>query len=232
MWNAALIHAGLGHDQAFLLPLQGAESGDRCGGKSWPPVLGLHQDEVPESAWPWLDDLNRDDVRMGYRLALWTDRSIEGQAALARHELEHGHQLAAGGVDMADLHGLAEAIVSTAPHSGALYQRIPMEADANAASADFVRQLYGDDHVNKLIEGGHPDSAAFRRADPGSIVTLHDRMIDFFVDHGDLCMRWAELTNRNFAGILEIPSREGRREWCERTGLDGKPPGWPGPGPS
>lgn len=50
-----------------------------------------------------------------------------------------------------------------------------------------------------------------------------DRMIDFFVAHADLCMSFAQATNMNFAGLLGIHSKEGRRVWCDQTGLDGRP---------
>lgn len=232
VWKAALDHARVAHDRAFLIPLAGDQSGDGCGGKCWEPVLGLEREDVPAGAWPWLDDLNRDDVRTGYRVALWTDRTIEGQAALLRHELEHGHQLAAGIGDLAGLHGLAEAILIGVPDSGRLYQRVPMEADANAAGAQFARQHYGDKLIDRLVREGHPDSAAFRRAVPGPIETLHDRMIDFFVDRADLCIHYAERVQLNFAGLLGIHSKDGRQAWCERTGLDGKPPGWSSPPPT
>jgi hypothetical protein len=223
-WLAALNDAGVLEDHAILVALPGDEAPDGCAAKCWPPVIGLGADEVPDEVRPWLDDLNRDDIRKGHRVALWTHRSVEGRAALLRHELEHGHQLAEHGMDLSGLHDLAEAILGGVPESGRLYQEMPMEADANAAASLFVRERFGHQRIDELVSAGHPDSAALRPGGlPGPLDTLMDRMIDFFVVHADLCMSFARATDMNFAGLLGIHSRAGRRSWCDRTGLDGKP---------
>jgi hypothetical protein len=90
----------------------------------------------------------------------------------------------------------------------------------------FARERFGDQRIDDLVAGGHPDSAALRVAGPpGPLETLMDRMTDFFVAHADLCMDYARAANMNFARILGIHSKEGRLVWCERTGLDGNPHG-------
>lgn len=207
--------------------MPGNKSDNQCGGVCWPPVLGLTDDEVTAVSpvlLGWLDILNEDDVRKGCRIALWIDRSTEARAALLRHEIEHSRQLAVHGVDLAGLHELAEAILGGVPGSGLLYQQVPMEADANAAASIFVRERFGEGVIDRLIEDGHPDSAVFRRGGPpGPIDALMDRMIDFFVDQADLCMEWARAAEMNFAGVLGCHYRQGRRAWCERTGLTGNP---------
>lgn len=99
-----------------------------------------------------------------------------------------------------------------------------MEADANAAGSMFARVFFGAELIDRLVDEGHPDRAALRRAmPPGPVETLPGRMIDFFVAHADLCMDYANRTGWNFAGLLGTCSKEARQVWCERTGLDGKP---------
>lgn len=164
IWVAALDHAGVPHEKAILIALPGEKAGDYCAAKCWLPVIDLGDDEVPDEVKPWLEELNQDDTRKGYRVALWTDRSVEGQAALLRHELEHSHQLAEHGVGLNGLHDLAEAILGGVPGSGRLYQEIPMEADANAAGSMFARERFGHQRIDQLVAEGHPDIAAFAPA--------------------------------------------------------------------
>lgn len=161
-----------------------------------------------------------------YRVLLWTERSIEGSAALIRHELEHARQIDTR-PEVRDLHELAVDVIRLAPASGQLYQRIPTEADANAAAGTWVRSYFGAGLIDRLVEDGDPDAAALRPSEPPrSPADLPERMVAFLASIADQCHRWAE--HRQFHGFamhLDRAWRGSGKKWTQLTesGAPGTP---------
>lgn len=226
VWLGALGDAGISPDQALLFTFSGTASPDgECAtymrrGESI-EVVGL-DDELDA-------ELNNDANGCvdAYRVLLWTERSLEGSAALIRHELEHARQLDARH-EIQALHQLALDVVRLDPDSGQLYQRIPAEADANAAAGTWVRSYFGAGLIDRLVEDGDPDAAALRPSEPPpSPDDLPERMVDFFVSIADQCRRWAEHWNfHSFAMYLDEAWRGAGAKWTQMTEprSSGKPP--------
>lgn len=183
LWILACEDAALDVDSVLLFPFRGEISPDGFGpGKCWPVHEFVNDGEIPDSA---DEDLrtNMPSIREFDRVAVWTDRSEEGIAGLMRHELEHVRQFAhhrkhISDSSLNDMYHVALRLVSS---SCGGYQLIPMEQDANAAGAMFVRELYGDALIDELIENGHTDRAVFRsKVGPQPLAGLHERM-EFFI---------------------------------------------------
>jgi hypothetical protein len=134
------------------------------------------------------------------RVAVWAERSIESLAALMRHELEHDRQLQRHGWSLQHLHDRAVEVLSEhaggLPGSASLYQQIPMEADANAAAAMFVRRRYGAVRIDALVSAEHHDAAMYRPTEgPLPIPSLPSRMERFIlVDGEELAIAFATRT--------------------------------------
>lgn len=143
------------------------------------------------------------------RIIVWNDRTVEGLAALVRHELEHAVQNAAHGTDVEGLYHLALQVLSVRvgdlPGSGLFYTTIPNELDANAASAVFVRERYGEERIRELLEARDSDSGAFRSlVGPAPVETLPERLLAFFMLHRDLCEACAEQQGFEFRQLLDL----------------------------
>lgn len=225
VWLGALGDAGISPDQALLFTFPGTASPDgECAtymrrGESI-EVVGL-DDELDA-------ELNNDANGCvdAYRVLLWTERSLEGSAALIRHELEHARQFDLR-PEVRDLRELAVAVIRLDPASGQLYQRIPAEGDANAAAGAWVRSYFGAGLIDRLVEDGDPDAAALRPSEPPpSPDDLPDRMVDFFVSIADQCRRWAAHWRfHGFAMHLDGAWRGAGKKWTQLTesGASGTP---------
>ena len=201
LWLAALADAGIGEDEALLIPVGAAEDSRGNGACFWRRHEELDADGLPDEVRPFLDDLNADESLGAYRLSLATDRTSEGAAALLRHELEHARQFDAHGVRLQDLHDIALDVlrVRAAQLRGgaALYQWIPMEFDANAAGAMFARARFGDERIDSLLRANDPDRAAMLSlVGPQQISALPDRMVLFLATMPDLCEQAAPAGTR------------------------------------
>ena len=73
--------------------------------------------------------MNCDDCMDAYRVVVFTDRTIEGIAALIRHECEHARQLDVHGQNLMELSGMTEEVicerVGGLAGGAILYQAIP-----------------------------------------------------------------------------------------------------------
>jgi hypothetical protein len=230
VWLAALEDASIPVDRALLVVRPGSAAPDgRCAvymrrGRSV-SVEGLDgalQDE--------LNSTTTGSV-YAYRVVLWAGRRIEEAAALIRHELEHARQIDAR-PEVEGLHGLAEEVLGGQPESGRLYQEMPAEADANAASGVWARSYFGDDRIAQLIAEGSPDAAALRpSAPPPDVSDLPERMIEFFVSIADLCRRWeAKPDVPLFSRCLDLHWRGAGRRWERMVRRGPRPAEGPGPG--
>jgi hypothetical protein len=191
VWLAALDDASIPVERALLVTLPGpAAPGGRCavymrrGVEVEVDGLDVALDDALNSTTTGSVD--------AYRVVLWADRPIEAAAALLRHELEHARQIDFR-PEVGELHELAEQVLRGQPESGRLYQEMPAEADANAASGAWVRSYFGDARIARLIADGNRDAAALRPSTPPPDMSdLPERMIEFFVSIAHLCRRWED----------------------------------------
>jgi hypothetical protein len=113
------------------------------GNEIHPPNLGDLEEAV-----------HSEDAQRLLRVLIWEAPPIV-QAALLRHELEHCGQLETHKWAYV-LHCNAEEmwsdLIGDLADRNIIYQHIPMEHDANAASSRFVRRHFGDDAVDRFVD--------------------------------------------------------------------------------
>lgn len=209
VWLAALVDAGLDSREALLYVLDGDKDSNGYGGRHFHRYVEADRQGEAVELHPLLDELNHDECIDSHRVVVFRDRTIEGVAALIRHELEHGRQQDVHGPRLMKLYGIALSVISERvgglPGAGFLYQVIPLELDANAAAATFVRGRYGAAAIDELLRDGDGDGAAFRSlVGPPPIDTLPERMVRFFATMPDLCDRLAGNNNTTFAELLDL----------------------------
>jgi hypothetical protein len=209
VWLASLADAEVDPDEALLYVLDGVKGSDGYGARYLYRHLEIHPEEEAVEIQPLLDEMNADDCIDAYRVAIYRERTLEGIAALIRHELEHARQRDVHGQALMELGGMAEQVIAERvgglAGGGFLYQVIPLEMDANAASSVFVRERFGAERIDELLRGGDKDASAFRSlVGPPSIETLPERMLRFFATVPDLCERFAERNGFAFATLLDV----------------------------
>jgi hypothetical protein len=215
VWLAALDDASIPVQHALLVTLPGAVAPDGKHAVYMRKGVDVEVDGLDVALDDALNSTTTGSVD-AYRVVLWADRPIEAAAALIRHELEHARQIDAR-PEIEGLHALAEEVLGGQPGSGRLYQEMPAEADANAASGVWVRSYFGDDRIAQLLAEDTPDAAALRPSTPPPDMSdLPERMIEFFVSIADLCRRWE---NRRWENTPNP-------RFCECLDLR-----WPGAGP-
>lgn len=178
-WIAALADAKQPIDRVALFVVGGASStGDRARAfQIGEPIANDVESDVGPELFTIANDRATHDLG---RIIVWLDDHPRVVlAALLRHELEHCCQFQTHGNGMGDrfddaLQSIAPAHV--APGSGVLYQRIPMERDANAAASRFVRTRFGRDVVEPLVEREYPLLVAAARP---VLTTIPERMHEF-----------------------------------------------------
>lgn len=159
-----------------------------------------------------LKEANDDANVWRHRIAVLEDIDSEDENELAyvagvlRHEIEHAKQRekneeAFGLTDLVrQVVGLVESEDSERYRD--LINSSPIEADANAAAARYVRERYAGS-VSALMAG--PDHYLVdATAPPGDPSTLIRRTVDFLWQFRDICDDPARLPDgRGFADILE-----------------------------
>lgn len=210
VWVAAIEDASLNSNGCLLYVLDGEQS--ETGYSGWHFARGIHINEAEHfgaDVIPLLPEMNSEACIDAVRIVVWRDRTIEGLAALIRHELEHAVQDQEHGQKVEGLYHLALQVlaqrVGGLPGSGLLYTVIPNELDANAAAAMFVRTRYGEDRVRELLEARDKDSATFRSlVGPAPLETLPERLLAFFITHRDLCESYAQRQNFPFRQLIDL----------------------------
>ncbi len=203
LWLAALADTGIDAEDALLLTIPGEQSKNGYSGKTWSRGSLIDELEDCEALGERLAAANSDEGRAVRRVALWIDQSSEGAAAILRHELEHAVQLDLDGQALQDLHDRAlDVLIRLAgglAGSGSLYNVIPMEADANAAAATFVRSRFGHERIDSLLQVGDKHAALFRlREGPKPVDSLRVRMERFVsVDGPRLARDFADRNGRS-----------------------------------
>ncbi len=186
LWLAAVTDAGVDSDHAIVFTLPGtAATVERVGAMTWPRPFRIDPGGSPELD-ALLPVMNGPECIRSARVALWTGRANEGITGLMRHELEHARQYDVH----RQLHGLyevAQDVVATVPRGGWLYQAIPVEFEANAAAARFVRGHFGGQRIDELIDAKDDDIALFRSpVVPSPIESLPERMVTFLAAYPNL----------------------------------------------
>jgi hypothetical protein len=111
-------------------------------------------------------------------------------AAKLRHELEHARQWDELGDDVFRLNGLADQVLwevyNAQPGSSFHYNQKPVELDANAAAARFLRNSFPPDVAESLRL--HEEGLAYRTdISPAEPVTLIRRTLEFMLQYPEAC---------------------------------------------
>jgi hypothetical protein len=220
-WHSALDDAGLEVAQVRLYPFPGEASEDGSQAYHFAPGQELHYDpKFPDEAGCAIEDANKH--RDKHRVAVWRDAPTPVLGAKLRHELEHAVQVEAHTNRIYDLNDLVLAVLGVKladlTGGGQLYNAIPMEVDANAASARFAWNRYGEEMTRELADpasdlGKH--GVLFRSMTPAAPVeTLPARTLSFLFQFHDLCALLAEKAGnhlRNYSKrrgpVCQIPGR-------------------------
>jgi hypothetical protein len=116
--------------------------------------------------------------------------SIAAFSGTLRHELEHARQWNACGVSVFQLSELADWVLARKLRGlvgGNRFTNLkPVEQDANAASAVFLRARWPDE-VTALLDDPNDGPLARSLTPPGSTATLVTRMVAFLYLYEDLC---------------------------------------------
>jgi hypothetical protein len=206
-WEAALADANFTADQVRLYPFPGEKSGNENRAYYFTPGQQIFFDpDFPDDLGAQLQDANERINQ--HRIAVWVDAPTPVLGAKLRHELEHARQWEAHGKPLFNLNDLAMVAlaerVGNLPGGGMLYNLNPIETDANAASARFAWDRYGEDECRALCEPSADYGALFRsHLPPPSVETLPKRILNFLQQFPDACERIAECDGRPFTELLD-----------------------------
>ncbi len=225
-WEAATAHVGLATPSVLRMTDQ-APSDTGRGAQWWEPewVIDPDQHLVTEGL---ADELNAPPLRSVHRVVVRRPAesdpvAIARFAGKLRHELEHARQWEACGRVVFQLSELADralaAKISGLPRGRVFTNLKPVEQDANAASAMFLRKRWPD-AVDPLLR--HEEDAPLARSltPPGPLETLPARMIAFLYLYHDLCA--ALVTGWTFAEFLETIVPGARKLWQALDAFDGR----------
>lgn len=181
-WNRVIASTRMDPSQLHLLPISGAAVVGHNQAACYPPscVLLDEPDDLLRGA--ILVEANLPCHRDKHRIAIYEDvdpadsTAVAIMAAKLRHEVRH-----ACGQHLFDLDDLAQCLASwkvgDLPGGAALYHHKPIELDANAASASFLRQHYPDE-VGAILDGG--DGVLARsKTPPGDLLDLPAKTVAF-----------------------------------------------------
>lgn len=204
LWLAALGHAQIDPDDAILFTPPGvAAKVERVGAMTWPRPWRIDPGGSPELD-ALLVEMNDPACIRSIRVAVWTEHSTEAVAGLMRHELEHARQYDVHR-RLHDLYEVAQNVVRLVPKGGWLFQAIPVEFDANAAAARFVRSHFGEQRIDALVDAKDDDVALFRTPVASSpIDCLPERMVAFLATCPELSERWADGRRDTFRRRLDL----------------------------
>jgi hypothetical protein len=223
-WHAALAHAGLTSDRARLWLCEGADKvkEDRAA-VYHPPMLRIEDDDV------FLSDGQRgeaqqEDARELHRIAIFedyrqtendlSDTLITVMGGVLRHELQHALQQEACGswvleIEGTLIHNFLARRYGGLPDTMAYYNVRPMEQDANAAAAIFLRERHPE-HVDAILKGPCAQLARSNTG-PEAPESLVPRMVGFLYGYRDLCE--AESAPVPFWKRLDMYDKRAGRLW-------------------
>lgn len=155
LWSFALSDAALDHASARLYLFAGEPAGGDREAAWYRPGLLLYRTQEDPFTDDQLADANSDEHIDLHRVSVFASVRplvLEGKT---RHELQHAVQWNQGGSAGWDCRELVESglyrAVGGIPGSGAAYNLIPSEIDANAAARRFLIARHGSEVVAELL---------------------------------------------------------------------------------
>jgi hypothetical protein len=197
-WARAVTDAGFADDDVALWLCSGYPADDeRSGACYYKPLLAIDDDRFlrPEQK----AEAESNDYWERHRVVIFEDFRAEeddlGDAlvpvigAHLRHELEHARQQVACGNDVLDLDDFLDRAIRLKagglPGSTDLYNLKPMEQDANAAAAMYLR-THHPEHVGAILTGPCPQLAR-SHTPPEAHDTLLARTVACLFQFRDIC---------------------------------------------
>jgi hypothetical protein len=226
IWQAALADSGLSPEECRLVVLDEPQSGEGEGAKHFAPDLAIEAGQLGADHVDLEEELNTPSMLNIHRIIAWKTSGAEAFAGPVRHELEHATQVCHFGTRMNELHGLAFEVLKfgAVTPSGAItklpsYNDMPMEQDANAAASLFVRNYFGADRIDALLEQRDPHAALFRVrvGGPEPLETLPPRMLLFLSGIATVCEQYAAnlgpTAGLSFRQLLDVDWPELGTKW-------------------
>ena len=221
-WDDAVQSSGLNASAVHLLPVPGAAVSESNKAACYPPHVELVEEPHDLLRGAMLTESNLPEHQGKHRIAIYEDVdqddpvAVATMAATLRHELRHAEQREVCGGDLFPLDELADQLVSWKigglPKAAALYHLKPIELDADAASAVFLRQQYPA-QVDAILAG---EDAVLARSNtpPGRLDDLPTKTVCFL-----FCLREvAEDPTRSPSGLsfrnrLRLINRHWAKLW-------------------
>lgn len=187
-WRLAVAHAGVDEADVHLLSITGRAGPDAPKAATYPAGNPLVEESDDLIRGPALVEANTAEVINKHRVAIYADFDEGDPVELAivggklRHELRHVEQrMSAASSDLFALDELADQIAKWKAGglagSSVLYNLKPIEIDANAASAKFLREYHAA--VIADILQGEDASLARSNTPPGSLEDLPAKTVAF-----------------------------------------------------
>jgi hypothetical protein len=195
VWGSVVRDAGVGDDAVHLLVLPGEPAPGMPKAASYPAgrILADEPEDIIRGA--ALVEANEPEIVPKQRIAVYAafDEADPFEVAIVaaklRHELRHGEQrLSRRGDEIFALDEFAEQIiqwkVGGLPGGTNLYNLKPVEADANAAAAMYLRDHHAD-QVGRILDG---DDAALARSNtaPGDLDDLPAKTVAFIFQYREI----------------------------------------------
>jgi hypothetical protein len=187
VWNEAVLASGLDPLRVHLLPVPGAAVADHNKAACYPPHIDLIDEPHDLLRGAMLTEANLSEHRDKHRIAIYEDvdadnpQAVAIMAATLRHELRHVEQRERWSGDLFALDELAGQLVTWKvgglPKGAPLYHLKPIELDANAASALFLREHYPD-QLQAILES-EDGVLARSNTPPGSLDDLPAKTVCF-----------------------------------------------------
>jgi hypothetical protein len=197
-WDRAVAHAGFAADEVALWLCTGFPADqERSGACYYKPLLSIEDERFLSPGQK--AEAESDAYWERHRIVLFEDFRAEendlGETLVAvmgahlRHELEHARQQAVCGNDVLDIDDFLDRAIRLKagglPGSTDLYNQKPMEQDANAAAAMYLR-AYHSAHVEAILRGPCPQFAR-SNAPSEALDTLLARTVACFFQYRDIC---------------------------------------------
>lgn len=224
-WRRAVEHAGFAETDVSLWLCTGYDvDNERPGAVYYKPHLEIEDDRFLTAAEK--QEAESDAYRQRHRVGIFEDfrcreddlgkTLLPVMGAMLRHELEHARQQAACGDDVLDIDDqfLDRALRIKAGglrSSTDLYNQKPIEQDANAAAALYLRE-YHVDHVDAILRGPCAQLAR-SNTPPESLGTLLARTVACLFQFRDICVR--DTGDIAFAKRLDVYDKRAGRLWRE-----------------
>lgn len=192
-WEHALAHAGFAAEDFCVFEVEGERPENGRLAIWWRPWVDIEDNELLRGEQK--DAAEADPCNRRHRVAIWSVDPDDPLAAAIvgaklRHELHHARQWLESGSAVFDLDPLVDEILSRKAGglngSGVFYNLKPIEQDANAAAAMFLREYHAD-----LLDAALADSEAAPLArsltGPAPSPSLVARTVAFMFLFVDIC---------------------------------------------